>query len=67
MEPQRLLTDAPGPSSGAYNKTEKRGTSLCRWMLCILFVISASLLYIFDIAEEMRYRIVLPRSVIPSE
>jgi hypothetical protein len=67
METQRLLTDVTGPSSGAYNKTEKRGIYLRRWMLWIPLVVAASLLYTFDIGGELRYHIALPQNIIPSE
>jgi hypothetical protein len=61
------LTDLSGPSSGAYNKTEKRSIYLRRWMLWIPLVVAASLLYILDIGEELRYRIAMPPSITPSE
>jgi hypothetical protein len=67
MEPQRLLTGVSTPSSSAYNKTEKRGINLRRWMLWIPLVIFASLLYIFDIRGEMHYHIALQHSVIPGK
>jgi len=67
MEPQRLETDVSTPSSGACNKTEKRGIYLRRWMLWIPLVVCASLLYIFDIGGEMRYRMALPHNIITSE
>jgi len=67
MEPQGLLTDVSAPSSGACNKTEKRGIYLRRWMLWIPLVVCASLLYIFNIGGEMHYRMALPHNIIPSE
>jgi hypothetical protein len=67
MEPQQLLTEVTATSAGACNKTEKKGIYLRRWMLWILLVVCASLLYIFDIGVELRYRMALPQSIIPSE
>jgi hypothetical protein len=36
-------------------------------MLWIPLVVAALLLYIFDIGGELRYRIAMPQSIIPSE
>jgi len=65
METQRLLTDVTAASSGACNKTEKTGIYLRRWMLSIPLVVCATLLYIFDIGGELRYR--MPQNIVPSE
>jgi hypothetical protein len=64
MGPQRLLKDLSDPSSGVYNKNERKAASFRRWLLWIPLVIFASLLYIFDIGGELWYHIPLPHNIV---
>jgi hypothetical protein len=67
MEPQQLLKIHSDPSSGVYNKNEKKTASFRRWLLWIPIIIFASFLYIFDIAGEMRYHFPLPNNITASK